>query len=182
MKRLLLLLATLLLSGCASGVDFTIADNFEASKPKVVLVEEPVWADEGSQANEEMRALYKKLVMDRLDYLGYEVMEFQGKPTDTSVMLRTKIVYWDPDSYPGYSGLYTEAHFELVTMDGVSLWSAGYASSEFALGMDSDALDAAIIWAYEPVVDRIVASAFTTLPRGNVEPGSKKGGYYKWLP
>jgi hypothetical protein len=203
MKKILTitLLACLALTGCNPGVKKAVSKRFGLFNPYTVAVLPLEFAetDSGGALEEDVDALFRKMISERLKRMKYrpleaaEVDEKRPAPDGagrnpgrvaglmgSDAVLYTTITEWKSDIVVRYAYLKVSAVFELYSKNGTLLWRAAHDIKESDIRLEKRSLELAIIKAYEPSVQRFINVVFSTLPAST--PRTEKKTFFEWLP
>lgn len=189
------------LAGCASGVGYTIDPGYgEASPARIAvlpaIIEEPVDAGDRNigeifraMSYERLREMnYSPVPLDEIDrLLGKDWRPADKAPRDIArllgadAVLYIRVAGWDKDRMPAYASLEVEGSYELYSSDGRRLWSASHSTEESDFGLDGEAMEAGVLNAYEPRIQRFVDDVLSTLPHREAQRREKEK-FYQWLP
>ena len=193
--------ACIALTGCNPGVKRTVSRSFSLFNPYTVAVLPLEFAEteSGGGLEEDVDALFRKMISERLKRLGYRPLEAAevdeklpapgtGEPNPGKIaglmgsdaVLYTTITEWKSDMVVRYAYLKVSALFELYSKDGTLLWQATHNIKESDIRLEKRSLELAIIKAYEPSVQRFINVVLSTLPASTPRP--EKETFFQWLP
>ena len=193
-------LICLVLTSCAGMVEHTLSDEFSLKQPATVAVL-PVHGDGPERA----KAILRKVAAQELANRNYRVKSLEQtdsaikqvehrrrlEPSQvaatlgTDALLLVEIITWDESLLTPYGAIEIEIGLTLYGKDGTLLWSATSREKHSNIKLDKELLKAGIIETYEPMLERLVASALITLPEAKVQQKSptqkQDGGLFDWL-
>ncbi len=189
--------------GCAGPVRHALTPDFTEKGPRGVIVMPVEWADMNSPEDSYANGLMRLMAEERLKAMGYdpigirpahdpawlkdrgaeEILSLYG----ADAVLGIKILRWDMDAVTGYASLRIKASFSLASGGDKPLWSAVYDETDFDLRLDNESNELAVIKAFEPRLQRLIDSVFSTLPHAGRAKEEKTGDagagtHYDWLP
>lgn len=199
-------LMAILVAGCGSRVPHTLSKDYNQRMPRSIAVL-PV---QGKGADD-VRYLFRVMGYEKLSSMNYQVsppesvdkrlaranigvkeLKTKGPKEiaellEVDAILYTTITDWGMRTLPTYASMKVGAKFELYIPTGERLWESEFKGKESDIGLDRELLKVSIQRLYEPVVQRVVDAAFSTLPpypeRGlEKEKGIKEKTYFDWLP
>lgn len=191
-------------SGCSSAIQHTLAPGYNVKMPNTIAVL-PV---EGYEEDKDVQYLLRTMVQDKLAQRGYSPIpvetvddslirsgvrrgQFRNKTSEELAallgadgILYTTITEWDNTLFLSYASQKIKVKFELYDgAEGELLWEAELDTKDSDMGLERNVVELGVIKAYEPVMQRIIDTAFSTIPDGKtVTKGSPKKIYYDWLP
>ena len=191
-------------SGCSSVIRHTLAPDYNAKMPKTVAVL-PV---EGGGEDKDAQYLFRTMAQNKLIQMGYSPISLETvddrlirsgmrreearNKTQKELaaifgvdsILHTTITEWDNTLFLSYASQKIEVKFALYDgAEGGRLWEAEFNTKGSDMGLERDVIELGVIKAYEPVIQRIIDAAFSTMPDNKMSAkGSSKKTYYDWLP
>jgi len=192
----------LFLAGCGGpAVDYTLSDQYRLARPYTVAVLPVEWASDAPE-DKDVSHLFRTMSYERLGAMGYRLLPLEAvdalylkgglkataaRPkqeiaTELGVdgLVVVRVVEWDKGTLASYASLGIKAELAIYSSKGVSLWSAGYKTSESDASLDAEPIEMAVVKAYEPRIQRFVDAVFTTLPQAEI-PRSERT-FFDWLP
>lgn len=205
MRKMGRLLAVVVLSavlaGCASAINYTLDPGYGKASPARIAVLPVIIEGTVDAGDKDIGALFRAMSFERLREMNYSPVPLEeidrrlGKegraadkgPQDIARLLGAdaalyiRVAGWNKGRLPAYASLKVEGTYELYSSDGRMLWSATHSTKESDLGLDSKAMEAGVLKAYEPRIQRFVDDVFSTLPHREARQ-SEKETFYQWLP
>lgn len=200
LKTVVLLLAVIVLAGCAGKVRYDLNTDFESAAPRTVAVLPVDWQTSGGEDQARVGRLFREMSVEKLREMNYSVVPVDkvdkgyapladGDKTPghaatalgTDAVLSISVTDWDESTFFSYASLKLGTRFELYSANGARLWSADYSTKESdATLFDSESVELGVIKAFEPRIQRVVDAVFSSLPRVEAEHREKR--YFDWLP
>ncbi len=195
-----LLLPLFMLAGCGSPIEFVVSNQYDSLRPRTIAVLPVKWHAGADHDRDNISNLLRTMTRDRLISMNYRVIpldlvdrEAGGEaaregPTAIARLLGADAVLyigvekWDKMKISDFASLDIKTRFELYSARGTRLWAADYRDKDMDFRFDPKPMDFAVIKAYEPKLQRLVDSAFDTLPNGAVVTKAAKKTYFQWLP
>ncbi|MBI5892894.1 MAG: DUF799 family lipoprotein [Deltaproteobacteria bacterium] len=196
-----------LLGGCGPSVSYNITKNYQNKIPKSIAVL-PV---RGEKAESDARHLFRVMAHEKLSQLNYNLLpleaiddkltkaninrkEFLEKPPaemakllGVDAVVYVTITNWSTRFLLAYASIDMEARFDMYAANtGERIWTAEYGHEESDTSIDKETLKIKITKIYEPMIQKVVDAAFSTLPsfpeakKNKQEEGPKKK-YFEWL-
>lgn len=208
MRRAFILLSILIIfSGCSRPVEFNVSDDYLTVDPVSVAVL-PVftleaWAVEvgGDASGERVKRLFRSMAGKQLAGRGYRVVDFsevddaierwsaaeEMAPGDVARALGVdaamviEVLKWKEKRGVLGASLKIKARFSLYDPESLPLWDGEYETKESELTLDKEAVEASVIKAYEPRIERVVEAVLSTIParRGKATDEER---WFEWLP
>lgn len=183
--------------GCSSiKFDHKLSEDFSKHKVSKVAVAPIVWQAEPNANQTGASSLLGSMATERLAALNYQPIAAQEADsnaldpnrqayelaalTGSDAVLVIKVMKWHESFFATYASIRINAVIELYSADGAMLWSARYRKKESDIRLDKEAMELSILRAIEPKLQRLVDSAFETLPRSDAQ--APKKTYFRWLP
>ncbi len=207
MQKLIVFIFVLNIFGCGSAVSYKITKNYQGNMPKSIAVL-PV---RGEKAESDARYLFRIMTYEKLSKLNYNLMpletiddkltkanisrkEFLEKmPAEMAGLLGVDaVIYvtitgWNTRFFLTYASIDIDARFDMYAAStGEMMWTAEYGHEESDVSIDRETLKIKVTKIYEPMIQKIVDAAFSTLPssydvkKNKQDEGSKKK-YFEWL-
>lgn len=202
MGRLLsVVVLSAVLAGCASAINYTLDPGYAKASPASIAVLPVVIGEPVDAVDKDIGALFRAMSFGRLREMGYNPVPLDeidrrlgkdGRAADkgpqyvarllgADAVLYIRVSRWDKGRLPAYASLKVEGSYELYASDGRRLWSASHSTKESDLGLDGKAMEAGVLKAYEPRIQRFVDDVFSTLPQREARQREKET-FYQWLP
>ncbi|MFA4910415.1 MAG: GNA1162 family protein [Desulfobacteria bacterium] len=196
MKRLKLILIGVTLifisSGCVPGIRHTLVPDYQSKTPTSVAVL-PV---QNETVDMDAPQLFRPKLFNIIPYKGYlspPITEIDsklaekdireagqlnsmtpqeiGKLLNVDAVLYSTVTEWSTTYLVAYASVKVGAKFKLVdSKTGEQLWESEHAVVERRVGLDRDELIKNVAFAalkrYDPYVQNVVNTAFSTLPNG----------------
>ena len=193
--------------GCGHAVPHKIVKDYKNKVHGTVAVLPVI----GEKADSDVRYLFRIMTQERLHQMNYNPLpigvvdekltsanigkkEFLSKPPaemagllSVDAVIYVTITDYDRDFLITYASLGIEARFDMyLGAAGEKIWTAKYKHKESDFGIDKNMLKIQITKIYEPIIQRIVDAAFSTLPanpekREIIKQGEDKKRYFEWL-
>lgn len=202
-KKLLLLFFIVFMAVSCGGpnMEYALSDKYRSERPYTLAVLPVEWA---SDAPDKLMAVnhFRAMTNEKLIALGYRLVPLaavdgayrnngpDGASDEVKARIAEKsgadglvhihIVNWDVAHIGSYASLNIEAVFSIYSKKGELIWSSSYKTSESDMSFDPEAVDVAVVKAYEPRILRLVESIFATLPQAE-RPAPEKT-FFEWLP
>ncbi|HBO84826.1 MAG: hypothetical protein A2073_04335 [Deltaproteobacteria bacterium GWC2_42_11] len=206
-KLLITVLIVINILGCGPAVSHKIVKDYTSRIPKYIAVL-PV---RGEKAESDARYLFRVMTHEKLSQLNYKLMpmegvddvltkanigrkEFLNKPPaemanllGADAVVYVTITDWDTDFFLTYASIEIEARFEMYAAGtGERVWAAEYGHKESGISLDRETLKLKITKIYEPMVQKVVDGAFSTLPGypetvKDIKDKKTKKRYFEWL-
>lgn len=207
MRKLIIFIFILSIFGCGPAVSYKIMPNYQNKIPKSIAVL-PV---RGEKAESDARYLFRVMTHEKLSQLNYNLMplevvddkltkaninrkEFLEKPPaemarllEVDAVVYITITSWSTKFFLTYASINVEARFDMYSAStGELVWTAKYGHEESDVSIDRETLKIKVTKIYEPMVQKVVDGALSTLPSfpeakiNKQEEGSKKR-YFEWL-
>ncbi len=202
----IMLLLSLVLSGCIPAVKHTVSDSLRRYSPYTIAILPVDWPMDQDEAqagrDDDVGRLLRIMTFERFETMNYKPLALEEvdeklppgasgsatppKPaevaglTGADAVLYTSIIEWKGDIVVRYAYLKVAVRFELYAGDGKLLWRAEHEAKESDIRLEKKTLEMAVLKAYEPSVQRFVDVVFSTLPIGVVRAEEKT--FFKWLP
>lgn len=208
MKRFIAVLIILFgISACGQAIPHKIAKDYKNKIPVLIAVLPVV----GEKAGSDVRHLFRTMTQEKLSQMNYSLLpidaideklmsanigkkEFFAKPPaeigrllDADAVVYVAITDYDRDFWLAYSSLGIEARFDMyISATGERIWTAKYKQKASEFGLDKEALKVQTTKAYEPIIQRIVDAAFSTLPahpekKNIIKQEEDRKRYFEWL-
>lgn len=196
-----------LFGGCSPPISHKITPNYQNKIPKSIAVL-PV---RGEDAESDARYLFRVMTHEKLSQLNYNLLpleaiddkltkaninrkEFLEKPPaemarllGVDAVIYINITDWNTKFFLTYASIDIEARFDMYSANtGEMIWTVEYGYEESDSSIDRETLKITITKIYEPMIQKIVDAAFSTLPsfpetkKNKQEEGPKKK-YFEWL-
>lgn len=203
-----LMLALTNFYGCANPVRYTVSERYNQMRPYTVAVPPAVWDSPRGNSDYDIARLFTEMSVERLRTMNYNPVPLEGSSrlsvtiatgtgkkgadeakrtpkeiaseANTDAVLIIRITGWESRKLITYYSLDAAATFELYSRHGELLWQARYRTNESDMRLDTRSVELAVIKAYEPRIQRLVDSVFSTLPQGTAP--ARERTYYQWLP
>lgn len=189
MKKLLIV-CFIILTACASLVQHTLIEDYDARMPRSVAVI-PAMGEGNLKVREIIRAdVEKKLSAMNYDVLRFEITDevslntgnadFIEKMPQADAILRINVKEWEERLITPYASLKFTVEFTLYARDGKTLWMGSFSKKESDIRMDEGVLTLGIIEAYETRLERMIDMVFMTLPETAPKKEVEKR-FFDWL-
>jgi hypothetical protein len=214
MKRIIFLIIALstlgVASGCSGPVRHAISDKMQSVNPRRIVIAPVSWQGKAEGDAKDIMRLMRIMAYERLKAMNYSPVDINAvddaypdkggaffrenaaevlRRFSSDALLVTSIEDWDKAIVASYASLKVKAGFSLISGDGETLWGAGYSAKDFDIRLDTESMEMAVIKAYEPRMQRIIDTVFTTLPpapRTGPASGDERQmdrkRYFDWLP
>lgn len=204
-----LMLALTNIYGCSNPVRYTVSERYSQMRPYSVAVPPAVWDSPRGNSDYDISRLFTEMSVERLKSMNYNPVPLEGdglplqrtiatgtggkradeakrtpkeiaSKANADAVLIIRITGWESRKLITYYSLDAAATFELYSRHGELLWQARYRTNESDMRLDTKSVELAVIKAYEPRIQRLVDSVFSTLPQGTAP--ARERTYYQWLP
>ncbi|MBI3754526.1 MAG: DUF799 family lipoprotein [Deltaproteobacteria bacterium] len=194
----------LFFSGCGGALQHTLAPDYNRKMPRVIAVL-PV---AGDIQDKDASYLFRTLAQEKLIQMGYSPLPLEavddkllrsGITRDgvhdktpgelaaiigADAVLYTTITKWDSTLFLHYASQRIAVKFALYnSAAGERLWEAKFDTKDSDINLEKSVVELGVIKAYEPVIQRVVDTAFSTIPMSKIIIKERpQKGYYDWLP
>ncbi|MBI3398196.1 MAG: DUF799 family lipoprotein [Deltaproteobacteria bacterium] len=194
----------ILFTGCGSAVQYTLSPNYDTKTPYSIAVL-PI---SGEVKDADARYLFRTMVQEKLVQIGYSPIPLEvvddkllrkgmgrydlnakapkelAEIVGADAVIYTTITEWDNTLFLSYASMKIGVKLELYDAPtGEKLWESEFNTKDSDMSFETDVMELGIVKAYEPVIQRVVDTVFSTIPAHKITAKMKSPkAYYDWLP